>query len=434
MKLRGPNGPRSTPTSSGTTASGTTASGSDVHARIEADGNDTMSDEPTDPTRAKHGSRSQEAARRTLQKLGAKMSLRPAPEVPIEERTGKTGALHGVRTATARARPGTYAAIDLGSSSAKMLVLRLAADGSSKVLLDLKIGSALGKGVVPGEDIPKENQQRALDALQTFIDEADRIGGIDAKDIPMITTAVVRNSRNGAQLLDAVKALGLTRARTLSGDEEAAMGFAGALAMTKGVSAERSAAAPGRYATLDLGGGSFQLAVGTEQGMSAGGSTQLGSNIILDEMLAPHASPTGVGTSAHLDAVDAALLTKAPMPLGVDELRGRTLVATGGVSKFLRAHFGKDVISREEIDTLRHELIALPYAERAEIVVGTKDDVTKKALGVDTPEGALDYGKKLPASASLLLHILESIGVDEVRVSETDSRHALVQVRAAEPR
>jgi exopolyphosphatase/pppGpp-phosphohydrolase len=362
-----------------------------------------------------------DVARRTLEKLGQKVSHRPAPEVAVEERAGKTAALRVDVKAGPKA--GTWAAIDLGSSSAKMLVMRVNADGSSKVLVDAKIGAALGKDVVPGEDIPAENQKRALDALTEFLKEAAQ-HGVQAEDIPMITTAVVRNAPHGADFVAKIHALGLERARVLSGDEEANMGFTGALTMMNGK--------PGRYATLDLGGGSFQLAMGSEKGMEAGGSTQLGSNIILDELLAPVAAPDGRGTRAHLDAVDAALETKAPMPLDVAALQGRTLVATGGVSKFLRAHFGKDVISRDDVDKLRLDVISLPYADRVAFVQAGKDELTKKALGVETEKGALDYGKKLPASASLLLHILEKLGVNEVRVSETDSRHALINTRSRE--
>jgi exopolyphosphatase/pppGpp-phosphohydrolase len=201
------------------------------------------------------------------------------------------------------------------------------------------------------------------------------------------------------------------------------MGYAGAVAMMKGE--------PGKYATLDLGGGSFQLAVGTEKGIEAGGSTQIGSNLIVDTMLAPAARADGVGDPAIFDVVDARLLKEAALPLDAGLLRGRTLVATGGVSKFLRAHFGRDTISRAEIDALRRQVLVMPYAERAALVQTTaagapKDDDTKRALGVDTVEGAIDFGKKLPASASLMLRILDGLGVDSIRVSETDARHALI--------
>lgn len=354
-----------------------------------------------------------DVARRTLEKLGQKMSARPAPEVPVEQRAGRTAQL---RLGDAPAGQ-CYAAIDLGSSSAKMLIQRVGADGRLRTVVDRKIGAALGKGVENGAAIPAENQQRALDALAAFLAEAAQ-HGVSAGDIPLITTAVVRNASNGAELLRRIHGLGLTRAQTLSGDDEAAVGFAGALAMTGG--------APGRYATLDLGGGSFQLAIGSEHGVEDGGSVQVGSNLILDTMIAPRAAPDGAGDPALFDDIDRRLGALAPLPLDPAVLRGRTLVATGGVSKFLRAHFGEDVISAREIDSLRRQVLALPHAERVPLVQGTKDEATRKALGVDTEQGALDYGKKLPASASLLLHILAGLGVDEVRVSETDARHALI--------
>lgn len=375
------------------------------------------STESSPPTSAPQPLPPRDVARRTLEKLGKNVSARPAPEVTVEQRAGKTAALRLEELGSSRVGR-AFAAIDLGSSSGKLLVQRLGVDGRLRTVVDRKIGAGLGKGVQNGDAIPEENQRRALDALASFLAEAGQ-HGVRAADIPVITTAVVRNANNGTLLVEKIHAFGLTRARTLSGDEEASVGFAGALAMMNG--------APGRYATLDLGGGSFQLAVGSERGMDAGGSVQVGSNVILDTMIAPAARPDGAGDPAIFDLIDRRLEAMAAMPLDNAILAGRTLVATGGVSKFLRAHFQKDVISAREIDLLRREVIVLPHDARVHLVQGTKDEDTQKALGVDTRQGALDYGKKLPASASLLLHILESIGADEVRVSETDARHALVR-------
>ncbi len=349
-------------------------------------------------------------------------ALLPTATVPAEQRAGRTTAARRVDRRALADR--SFAAIDLGSSSAKMLVQTMSADGKLRTVADVKIGAALGKGVTNGGPIPPENQQRALVALEKLIAIAAQ-HGVQAQDIPMITTAVVRNASNGAELLARIKGeRGLTRAQVLSGDDEARGGYLGALMMMHGKR--------GRYATLDLGGGSFQLAIGTDRKMQDGGSTQVGSNLILDTMLAPRARPDGTGDLASLAEVDRKLDPLAPMPLDVAELKGRTLVATGGVSKFLRAHFGKDVIGRDEIDALRRQMIVLPYSARVPLVQGTKDNATCTALGIDTPDGALDYGKKLPASASLLLHILDGIGVTEVRVSETDARHALIDGRVTE--
>ena len=312
-------------------------------------------------------------------------------------------------------RKGVYASIDLGSSSGKQLVMQKNANGTWKTVLDEKIGCALGKDVKNGASIPAENQERALAALRTFIEHA-RERGVDVRDIPVTMTAVVRNANNGAAFLEKVKALGLTQARTLSGEAEAEAGFLGALLMCKGQ--------PGEYATLDLGGGSFQLAIGDEEGMDAGGSTQVGSNVVVDEWITPRLSVQGTGDADAIFAdVDLFLKKNAPMPIAKEHLRGRTLVATGGISKFLRTHFKSDVISVADMEALRRRVLAMPYDARVAFVQTGKSQEAKVALGIETPKGARDYGMKLPASTSLLLHILRSIGADQVRVSETDVRH-----------
>lgn len=308
-----------------------------------------------------------------------------------------------------------------GSSSGKLLVQRIDPGGALGTVLDQKIGIALGKGVQNGQPIPQENQDRALKGLQVFLDEAKK-RGVSPGDVALITAAVVRNASNGDAFLGRVHGLGLTQARVLSGTEEDEAGFFGALAMLGGK--------PGRYATLDQGGGSFQMAVGTEAALEQGGSTQLGSNYILDSLVLPRSNPDGTIPPGVFALVDAELKTLAPMPLPTDALMGRTLMATGGVSKFLRAHLGKDAITRAEVEGVRQAMAALSFVARAPVVQRGKSEDTKVALGIETHEGAVDYARKLPASASLLLHIMDALGLHEVRVSETDARHALT-ARAA---
>jgi len=364
-------------------------------------------------------------SRRALESLGREVSLVPAPVTP--DRAGKTaghsprGALEKLDALTrAAVKSNTFAAVDMGSSSAKMLIARLGADGRMTTLVDMKIGTSLGKDLTEGGPLPEENQQRALAALKTFMAQA-ATHGVSADAVGLITTAAVRNASNGTAFMQRVTAeTGISNTRVLTGPQEAELGFLGALAMFGGTE-------EGRFATLDLGGGSFQLAVGSATAMETGASTQIGSNQILDRML-----PQGVVGAADFARLDAELKRVAPLPLDPVLLEGRTLVAVGGVSKFLRAHFGKDVITREDVDALRRQAGALRYDQRVALVVGTKDEATRVALGVDTPKGALDYGVKLPASSSLLLRIMDGIGVTSIKVSETDARHVLLaQLHAA---
>ena len=343
----------------------------------------------------------------------------PVSEVCVADRAGKTLALHGLGAGKSA---GVFAAIDLGSSSVKMLVLQATASGWT-TLVDQKIGCALGKGVENGMPIPAENQERALNALKTLVALAQQYG-VALADIPMVTTAVVRNASNGADFVRRVNVEAGLSPRVLSGDEEADIGYRGALGALLHT--------PGRYASLDLGGGSFQLAIGTEQGLQAGGSTQVGSNIILDTLINPRTDKEGRVDDALFLHIDAELHRLAPMPIDAALLSGRTLLATGGVSKFLKVQLSTDVVTRRDIDDLRRQLGSLCVAERSAFVQEHKTPTQKEALGIGTQLGALDYGKKLPASLSLLLHILDGIGVSELRVSSTDSRHALIYATQTE--
>lgn len=382
-----------------------------VHAAPQAPRPTAAADTPAPPTTS---APSPTAAQRLL---ASAPSALPVPTIPVEQRSGKTLGLHGLQASTATT---TFASIDLGSSSVKMLVLEKTANGF-RTVVDLKVGCALGKGVVNGTAIPDDNQQRAVQALQQCVAVAKE-HGVDINSIPLITTAVVRNATNGAEFVARVQHDVGLHARVLSGDEEADIGYRGALGPLLNT--------PGRYASLDLGGGSFQLAVGTEQGLTGGGSTQVGSNVILDTMINPHVDVDGRIPPALLASIDAQLQQLAPMPLPSAEIAGRTLLATGGVSKFLRVQLGKDVVTRDEIVALRAQLSALSIPERSAFVQQNKTDAQKEALGIGMRDGAADYGKKLPASMSLLLRILDGIGVTEVRVSSTDARHALIAAQA----
>lgn len=306
-----------------------------------------------------------------------------------------------------------FATIDMGSSSAKILVQTVGPDGRLRTVVDRKIGTALGKGVGVGDVLPEASQERALGVLRTLLTDA-AAQGLPAAEVSLIATAAVRNARNGEAFMARVRDdLGLTKARVLSGDEEAELGYLGAIAAARTGRAQR-------FATIDLGGGSFQLAVGSESRMERGGSTQIGSNYVMDHLL-----PARILAADDFTRADAHLAAHAPMPLSPELLTDRRLVAVGGVSKFLRAHFGRDTITQEQVDALRREVGALAPEQRGPFVQAGKQAHQLDALGIATDAQARDYAAKLPASATLLLHIMRALGAERLTVSSTDARHAV---------
>jgi exopolyphosphatase/guanosine-5'-triphosphate,3'-diphosphate pyrophosphatase len=281
-------------------------------------------------------------------------------------------------------------------------------------LLDARVGANLGRGVGPDGVLPEENQRRALDALNQLVARVAPLG-ILPNDIPVVATAAVRNAPNGAAFMERVRReAGLVRARVLTGEEEALLGYRAALLGLAGQG-------QGRFSTLDLGGGSFQLAVGTARALERGGSTQVGSNRVQGWL-----GTYDRVTPEHLAGVDARLAAEAPLPLPADALAGRTLAAVGGISRFLRTHLGRPDITTDEVEALRRALCARDAAGRLPLVLANRTPDERVALGADTPEGALDAVQKLPAKLTLLLHILRTAGMPGMHASDTDARHQLI--------
>jgi hypothetical protein len=79
-------------------------------------------------------------------RLGREVSKRPVTRAPSSSQTllaARTTALTAETTRSAQ----RYAAIDMGSSSAKLLVVEIGTDGHQKTLLDRKISTRLGADV-----------------------------------------------------------------------------------------------------------------------------------------------------------------------------------------------------------------------------------------------------------------------------------------------
>lgn len=321
----------------------------------------------------------------------------------------------GSMPTVARLSDNCYAAIDLGSSSAKLLVVRIASNGTQEERLDHNLVCGLGQDLPASRALPQVNQARALAALRALTNEAETLG-CRAADIAVIATAAVRNAPNGDAFVQRIREeLSLGRAQVLSGPQEAEIGYLATIASaTHGKG--------NRYASVDLGGGSFELAVGSGQAMERGASTQLGSNDISEHLL--RRGPLGAADFARLDA---ALVRLAPMPLPRALFSDRTVAVAGSVSKFLRAHFARVDVTTSEIDALRRSLGALSDDNRVVAIWEGTTATQRLALGVESTEATLVYGAKLPASLSLLLHIARAIGVTSIHVAQHDARQVLIE-------
>lgn len=145
------------------------------------------------------------------------------------------------------------AIVDLGSNSLRLLLGTY--DGKEwhnepKRLWTMRLGKRAADG-----QLTEEAMTRSLDALKEI---QGLIGSYGATRVVGVATSAVREASNGeAFMAEAVKVCPM-EPNVITGEEEAALGFAGAISSFPGD--ER------HFGLIDIGGGSTEIALGTAEG------------------------------------------------------------------------------------------------------------------------------------------------------------------------
>jgi exopolyphosphatase / guanosine-5'-triphosphate,3'-diphosphate pyrophosphatase len=200
-------------------------------------------------------------------------------------------------------------------------------------------------------------------------------------------------------------------AEVLSGEEEAALAYAGATAAVE---------VPRPTAVIDIGGGSTELIVGDRTGEVAGSvSLQLGCVRITERHLA--SDPPSAGELAAARALIEAQLDHAVEELaaGVSLSDAASLVAVAGTATTLGAlHLGLDRYDEDRIHGAR-----MPAAALAAMA----DRLTLMTAAERAELGPIQPGREdVIHGGALVLHAaLTRAGLDEVVISEADSLDGL---------
>jgi exopolyphosphatase/guanosine-5'-triphosphate,3'-diphosphate pyrophosphatase len=141
------------------------------------------------------------------------------------------------------------AAIDCGTNSTRLLVT----DGSRTLERLMRI-TRLGEGVAATGRLSPAAVERTVAVLREFRAVMDRFG---VTAVRVSATSAVRDAANPDDFLDAAEAAVGARPEVLSGIEEGRLAFAGATAELN--------AADGPFLVVDIGGGSTELVVGTDE-------------------------------------------------------------------------------------------------------------------------------------------------------------------------
>ncbi len=145
----------------------------------------------------------------------------------------------------------TLAAIDLGSNSFHLIIVRVDTDNHVQIVDRIKEMVRLGDGLGPRRHLRKSAQQRALACLARF---AQRIRNIDRHNIKVVGTNTLRMATNAAEFIRKAELVLGARIEIISGMEEARLVYLGV---------SHSLAGQGkRRLVVDIGGGSTEVIIG----------------------------------------------------------------------------------------------------------------------------------------------------------------------------
>jgi exopolyphosphatase/guanosine-5'-triphosphate,3'-diphosphate pyrophosphatase len=297
-------------------------------------------------------------------------------------------------------KPGRrVAAVDLGTNSIRLLVLR-GVDGEDETVdlaRDMVI-TRLGQGVDVTGRLDPRALRRTLEVLVRYVRRARALG---AERIRVSATSAVRDAANRDDLAGPVLRLTGEPLEVLSGEDEGRISFAGA---TRGL--DRA----GPFLVVDIGGGSTEFVLGSAGEPTAAMSVQAGSVRLTERFI--HSDPPSYEELAAVEDAVAEVLAKVEDRIPVHD--ARTMVAVAGTSTTVQAiALG---LPEYDPDLLHRTVLSRADAERVFRLLADMATKERRAIPVMAP-GREDV---IPAGAAILVAAMQRWGFAEAVVSETD--------------
>ena len=249
------------------------------------------------------------------------------------------------------------AAIDCGTNTIKLLVT----DGATEHVRTARM-VRLGQGVDRTGRLDEAALARAVEAVEEY---AGLIRDHGVERVRFCATSATRDASNGADFTDAVLALLGVAPEVLSGAEEAALSFDGAL--------RHLAVAPeGEVVVLDIGGGSTELVRGRCGEQPVGHSMDIGSVRLHERHLAsdpPDAAEVDRVVADVDRALDACPIDLSSVTTVIGVAGTVTTVAAGvlQLAAYDRSVIDQQVLPVEQVQRHVAELVRLSVAERREL-------------------------------------------------------------------
>lgn len=289
------------------------------------------------------------------------------------------------------------AAIDCGTNSIRLLIADIDGNNFREVVRDMEI-VRLGQGVDQTGQFHPDAIARTLAAVDKFAAEIAKRG---VEKIRFCATSATRDATNRHLFVDGVRERLGIEPEVISGNEEAALSFAGAI--------QDLDPSEGPFLVIDIGGGSTEFVFGTSS-VEAARSVNIGCVRMTERHFANDPATPQQIELARTDIQAAIAQAAAEVPIK----QAKTLVAVAGTATTVAAA----ALNLAEYD--RHAIhlsrISAAQVHEASTMFLTKNRDERLALGYMHP-GRVDV---IPAGALVLSEIITATGATGFVASESD--------------
>ncbi|CAI1164047.1 exopolyphosphatase [Serratia proteamaculans] len=289
-----------------------------------------------------------------------------------------------------------YAAIDLGSNSFHMLVVREVA-GSIQTLARIKRKVRLAAGLDQNSHLSHEAMQRGWQCLKLF---SERLQDIPRAQIRVVATATLRLASNADEFLQTAEQILGCPIQVISGEEEARLIYHGVAHTTGG---------PDKRLVVDIGGGSTELVTGTGAQAAQLYSLSMGCVTWLERFF----SDRNLGQENFERAEQAAREMVRPIAPQLRQHGWQICVGASGTVQALQ-----EIMVAQGMDE-RITLSKLRQLKQRAIQCGKLEELEIEGL---TLERALVF----PSGLSILLAIFQELGIESMMLAGGALREGLV--------
>jgi exopolyphosphatase/guanosine-5'-triphosphate,3'-diphosphate pyrophosphatase len=294
-------------------------------------------------------------------------------------------------------QPMRVAAIDCGTNSIRLLIADIDGNNFREVVRDMEI-VRLGQGVDETGQFHPDAIARTLAAVDKFAAEIAKRG---VEKIRFCATSATRDATNRHLFVDGVRERLGIELEVISGDEEAALSFAGAI---KDLDSSN-----GPFLVVDIGGGSTEFVFGTST-VEAARSVNIGCVRMTERHFATDPATPEQIEAARSDIQAAIAQAAAVVPI----TQAKTLVAVAGTATTVAAA----ALDLPEYDRYAIHLsrISAQQTHDAATMFATSTREQRLALGYMHP-GRVDV---IAAGSLVLSEIMKATGATEFVASESD--------------